>query len=219
MKYIHHILFDFDYTLADSSEGIIASVNHALMKVGKPLADPAVVRKMIGHSLEDMFAQFVDPSDPQLIATCKQLFMEYADTGAMVKKTVILQGVRATLEQLFDNMYTMGIVSTKRRSTIEDTLEANEMDDLFDIVIGYEDVKDLKPQPEGLLKAVEGLAGTVWDTVYVGDSLIDLEAGRNAGIPVIAIASGATPFDELQARQPAMVLRQFTDLLTVFRLN
>lgn len=216
MKNIHHILFDFDYTLADSSEGIIASVNFALGRVGRPPAHPSAIRNMIGHSLEETFGQFIDPADANLIATCKRLFMEYADTGAMVKSTVILEGVRQTLEHLFDHMYTMGIVSTKRRSTIEDTLEAHELDDLFDIVIGYEDVTDLKPKPEGLLKAMDELAGSTADTVYVGDSLIDVEAGRSAGLPVIAVASGMTSYDTLKANGPAMVLKRFPELVDLF---
>lgn len=216
MKQVHHILFDFDYTLADSSEGIIASVNHALRTVGLPPAHPSSVRRMIGHSLEDTFACFVDSSDTALIARCKELFMEFADTGAMVKNTVILDGVRTTLEHLFDSFYTLGIVSTKRRSTIEDTLEVHDLMDLFDVVVGYEDVRELKPKPEGLLKAIEDISASASDTVYVGDSLIDLEAGRQAGIPVIAVASGTTSYETLKARNPEMVLRYFTDLARIF---
>lgn len=201
---VHHILFDFDYTLADSSEGIIASVNFALQRVGEPIADPEAIRHMIGHSLENTFGKFLPASRHDLISQCKSLFMQYADTGVMVAKTVMLDGVRETLEELHNDFYTLGIVSTKRRLSIEQTLEKNDMLDYFDVVIGYEDVKAVKPDPEGLLKGLTELAGGVADSVYVGDSLIDVEASRNAGLAMIGVATGMTPFDVLSQHVPCL---------------
>lgn len=216
MKHIHQILFDFDYTLADSSEGIIASVNHALVTVGEKTADPDKVRKMIGHSLEDTFAQFVDPADTAKIQKCKKLFMDFADTGAMVKNTVILKDVPQTLEWLYENFYSMGIVSTKRRSTIEETLIESGLDDFFDVIIGYEDVKELKPDPEGLLKGMEELGGNKHDSVYVGDSLIDIQTAKNAGMPIIAVSSGMTTAEVLQSLAPDAVIRNLGELHKLF---
>ncbi|MBL7995076.1 HAD-IA family hydrolase [bacterium] len=216
MKHIHQIVFDFDYTLADSSEGIIASVNHALETVGEKKANPDKVRHLIGHSLEDTFAQFVDPADERKIRTCKKLFMEFADTGVMVKNTIILKDVPKTLEWLYENFYAMGIVSTKRRSAIEATLAQADLEDFFDVVFGYEDVKELKPHPEGLLRAVEELGGNTNDTVYVGDSIIDIQTAKNAGIPVIAIASGMTTAEVLQSKSPEVLIRSFGELQKLF---
>ncbi len=194
---IHHILFDFDYTLADSSEGIIASVNHALHQVGHPAADPEAIRRMIGHSLEDTFAQFLSNGDGAVIQRCKALFMQHADSGVMVEKTYFLDGVAETLEQLHSDFYTLGIVSTKRRLSIEMALKRNELLDYFDVIIGYEDVTSVKPDPEGLLKAVAAVAGTADDTLYVGDSLVDVEASRNAALEMIGVATGTTPAQAL----------------------
>ena len=216
MKNIHHILFDFDYTLADSSEGIIASVNYALEQVGEKPADHEKIRHMIGHTLEDTFGRFVDPGDIKKIQTCKRLFMEFADTGAMVKNTVILKDVPETIRWLYENLYTLGIVSTKRRSTIEDTLIETELDDYFDVIIGYEDVKELKPDPAGLLKAVEELGGNKNDSVFVGDSVIDIQTAKNAGIPVIAVSSGMTPPEILRSNDPEHLIPNFSELIKLF---
>lgn len=216
MKHIHQVVFDFDYTLADSSEGIIASVNHALTQIGEKTADPAAVRQMIGHSLEDTFAKFVDPSDANKIQTCKKLFLDFADNGIMVKNTVILQEVEQTLGWLYENFYTMGIVSTKGRSTIESILAHHDLEDFFDVILGYEDVKELKPNPEGLLRAVEELGGNKIDTVYVGDSVIDIQTAKNAGVSVIAIASGMTTAEILRAKSPEVLIRSFGELQKLF---
>ncbi|HMV25920.1 MAG TPA: HAD-IA family hydrolase [bacterium] len=212
IKNIHQILFDFDYTLADSSEGIITCVNFALEKVGAPPGQPDAIRRMIGHSLENTFARFIDPSDTEKIQTCKSLFMEHADTGAMVRNTVMLDGVRETLEFLYNELYTLGIVSTKRRSTIWETLIEKEMDDFFDIVIGYEDVTHLKPHPEGLIKAIEELAGTPETTIYIGDSPLDIKAAKSANVFVVAVTSGMHSTDELATLNPDLIIPRLSDL-------
>lgn len=213
-KNIHQILFDFDYTLADSSEGIITCVNFALEKVGALPGQPDAIRRMIGYSLEDTFARFIDPSDAKKIQTCKSLFMEHADTGAMVRNTVMLDGVRETLEFLYNELYTLGIVSTKRRSTIWETLIEKEMDDFFDIVIGYEDVTHLKPHPEGLIKAIEELAGTPETTIYIGDSPLDIKAAKSANVFVIAVTSGMHSTEELATLNPDLIIPRLSDLKT-----
>ncbi|NUM81661.1 HAD family hydrolase [bacterium] len=217
MNGIHQILFDFDYTLADSSEGIIRCVNYALSQVGKKTAEPSAIRKMIGHSLEETFGQFV--ADPNIIAQCKQLFMEHADTGTMVDHTFMLAGVEETLEILHDNFYTLGIVSTKRRSTIKDTLMQNQADDLFDVIIGYEDVKNLKPDPEGIFKAIDFMGGTIDDTLYVGDSVIDALAARNARVKMVGVTSGTTDAKTLSQNGVNEIIKNLNELLTVLQIE
>ncbi len=215
MRKVHQVLFDFDYTLADSSEGVIASVNFALNAAGRGDADPEEVRRMIGHSLEDTFARFLDPSDTDLIQKCKKLFMDYADTGEMLKRTVMLEGTETALEALYENLYTLGIVSTKRRSTIEDTLNHFGLGDYFDIIIGYEDVVSLKPDPEGLLKAIDSLAGTKEDSVYVGDSLVDVETAKRAGVYMIGVTTGKTGEQELRSAGADLVIPDLAALVQI----
>ncbi len=218
MNAVRRILFDFDYTLADSSEGILASVNHALEREGCPPADAETVRRMIGHSLEETFGQFIDPRRTDCIARCKDWFMQYADTGEMVRQTVILPDVPQTLDRLRRSGYAMGIVSTKRRSTIADTLAVHDLGGYFRVIVGYEDVERLKPDPEGLFKALQALGGTVSDTVYVGDSLIDIQAARNAGLRIIALATGRTTYETLLAHAPDRTVRSFAELQEVLQL-
>lgn len=215
MKKAHQIIFDFDYTLADSSEGVIVSLNYALTQTGHQTADPEAIRRLIGHSLEDAFGCFIDPRETEMIQTCKKLFMEFADTGEMLKRTVMLPGTESALKSLYENLFTLGIVSTKRRSTIEETLSHFELDDYFDIIIGYEDVARLKPDPEGLLKAIDNLAGSTGDTVYVGDSLIDVQTAKNAGVYMIAVTTGKTPKEDLIAAGADQVVENLQALVSI----
>ena len=87
------ILFDFDYTLADSSTGVIACTNFALEALGLPTAPPDVIRQTIGLTLEDSFAQIVGASVPadRFSAASKEfdrLFIRQAD-AIMADHTVV----------------------------------------------------------------------------------------------------------------------------------
>lgn len=212
MKPVHQILFDFDYTIADSSSAVIACVNHALRQTGASDADAVEIRRMIGHSLEDVFGKLHSRPDAETVAACKKWFMQYADTGIMVAQTVLLDGVDTVLTALYEDFYTLGIVSTKRRVTIEETLTRLELDDLFDVIIGYEDVTRLKPDPEGLLKAIAAMEGAREDSLYVGDSLIDWHTARAAGVPFAAVCTGMTTRDDFLREGATVILNHLAEL-------
>lgn len=215
---IHQILFDFDYTLVDSSEGILSATQFALRKAGYPPADHEIVRRMIGHSLEDLFWQIVPSADEETVARCKKWFMQHADSGEMIKKTFLLPGVQEALATLYENFFALGIVSTKRRTTIEQTLAVMDLDDYFDVIIGYEDVQRLKPDPEGLLKAIEELAGSTKDSLYIGDNAIDAETAVRAHVRMVGVTTGKTSEEELRSAGAGFViadLRQLSSLLGI----
>lgn len=215
---VHQILFDFDYTLVDSSEGIIAAAQYALQKEGLPPADCEVIRKMIGHSLEDLFYRLTSSDDEALIRRCKETFMHHADSGEMIRRTTLLPDVENAIRRLYENFITLGIVSTKRRSTIEQTLAVFELEDYFDVIIGYEDVQRLKPDPEGLLKAIDELAGNIGDSLYIGDSCIDAETARRAQVRMIGVTTGKTTDEELRAAGAGWVVNHLQELCSLLNI-
>ena len=218
MEHVHVILCDFDYTLADSSEGVIECVNAALESTGYPPAHPQSVRRMIGASLDETFRSFLPDIDLKTLSCCKTIFLEKAESGLMVESTYMLEGVIDTLESLFDNVYTLGVVSTKRRSTIEKILNRHGLEELFEAVVGSEDVRQTKPHPESLLNAMTQLEATPEETVYVGDHIYDIQAAKAAGLRVIAVASGPTSKADLVAAGPNHLIDRFSELQKVFNL-
>jgi len=90
-----------------------------------------------------------------------------------------------------------GIISTKFKYRITSYLEEYAPEACFDIIIGGEDVLHHKPDPEGLLKAIEYLNVKRDETLYVGDSVVDAETASNAGVDFIGVTSGATTDNEL----------------------
>jgi phosphoglycolate phosphatase len=197
------VLFDFDYTLADSSTGVIASVNFALQELGLPAASDTVIRQTIGLSLADTFAFIVGESlAADRFAAASQdfdhLFIQQADT-IMAESTVILPGVAQTIGTLKGLGFTLGVVSSKFRYRIEQVLEREDLAAQFDVIVGREDVIASKPAPEGLLTAMSQLGSMPDTTCYVGDSTTDAKAAQRIQTPFIAVLTGVTPQSEFAA--------------------
>ena len=103
------------------------------------------------------------------------------------------RGVRRVLEELRRRATPMAVVSSRRREPLEWGLTACGLRPFFDVVVGLEDVSEPKPDPEGLLAATRRLGVAPSRAVYIGDSEVDVEAGRRAGMTAWRAAWAAPP--------------------------
>jgi len=121
----------------------------------------------------------------------------------------VFRGVRPTLAALRAAGVLLAVVSSRRCEPLEWGLRATRLRSAFGAVIGLDDVHEPKPSPEGLMLAVRSLGVAVARTVFVGDSPLDMEAGRRAGVTAWRAA-----WDERnQARLPEFALRRPADVL------
>ena len=187
------VIFDFDYTLVDSSEGVIECVNYALRNMNLPAASGGDIRQTIGLSIGDTLRRLTESScQADQIDQFSKFFTEKADQ-VMQQQMVLFDSVKPTVKALLDGGLTLGIVSTKFRYRIEAFLEKEDIAHVFAVVVGGEDVVSHKPDPAGMQMAIERLGCKPSDVVYVGDSTVDAETARNAATPFIAVLSGVTP--------------------------
>lgn len=107
----------------------------------------------------------------------------------------------------------IGIISTKYRFRILSFLEEYLPKDFLDIIVGGEDVKAAKPSPEGVQFALEHLGSTPQETLYIGDSTVDAETARNAGVDFAGVLNGMTTAEELQAYPHRMIMENLGELL------
>ena len=205
------VLFDFDYTLADSSQGAIDCINFALAEMGlAPVSDEAACRT-IGLSLNETFLSLAEHHEPHRCAEFYRLFVERADK-VMSDLTVLYESVPATVQLLREHGLRLGIVSTKYRRRIHQVLEREAMMHGFDLVIGGEDVEQHKPHPQGLFEAMKRLECSADSVVYVGDSVVDAELAKRAGVPLIVVLSGTTPRSDFDNYSPLAILDTISDL-------
>lgn len=208
---IQCVIFDFDYTLADSSDGVIDCVNYALRRLGLPAAGDDAIRHTIGMSLPRTLTTLAGEEHADLGDEFMSLFIERADV-VLHDMITIFEFVPSTVDVLLKNGLTLGIVSSKFRRRIEQALRRDGLVGKFVYIVGGEDVEVLKPDPTGLLRAVDALGTPREQSLYVGDSVTDAETARRAGVPFAAVLSGVTEREAFAGYQPVMILESAGEL-------
>ena len=170
------VFFDFDYTLADGTEAIVAGFRYAFGRMGLPEPTEEAIRPTIGMVLEDEFTFLSGEADPARRAEFRQLYTEKA--GPMhVSVTRLFPGALELLTALKRRGIPTGIVSTKKTATIRDVAEARGITPLLSSILGGDQVSAPKPAPEGLLASLTALGLEPHEVLFCGDTVIDGEAG------------------------------------------
>jgi phosphoglycolate phosphatase len=205
------VIFDFDYTLADSSQGAIECINFALDKMGLDHVSAEAACRTIGLSLTETFVSLAKHHEPRRGDEFHRLFVQRAEE-VMANLTVLYESVPAAIETLRERGLRLGVVSTKYRRRINEVLEREGLLHEFQIVIGGEDVEQHKPHPQGLFEAIEKLECSPASVVYVGDSVVDAELAKRAGVPLIVVLSGTTPKEHFDGYEPMAMLESISEL-------
>lgn len=212
MKRYDAYLFDFDYTLADSSRGIVMCFRKVLQEAGFPDIDDDTIKRTIGLTLEEAFSQMTGEKDPAVLARWRQQYVKVADKE-MNARTVLFPEVADVLKELRARGAKTGIISTKYRYRIEDFLSLHFDQLPVDLIIGGEDVKDPKPSPEGLLAAIRKLDVRPEAVLYCGDSTVDARTARNAGVDFAGVLHGVTPASQLSRYPHTAIISDLRQLL------
>ncbi|MHA1985541.1 MAG: HAD family hydrolase [Promethearchaeota archaeon] len=205
------IIFDFDFTLADSSKGVIVCVNYALKKLGLKEFSNEKIKKTIGLTLEHTFTSLVGKQYLDKAEKFKNYFIEKADE-IMTDFTELFIETPSTIKLLHDKGIKLGIVSTKFSYRIKNILKREDLLDFFDIIIGGEDVQEHKPDPRGLLEAMKKLSLSDSQTIYIGDSLTDAETAFRAGVAFVAVLSGVTPQNKFENYPVMQFLKNISEI-------
>ena len=184
-------IFDFDLTLADSSQGILECFRYTLEKFGYPVPGDRTIYNTIGHTLQDSFDILTDtPMNPQR-EDMRKVYVEKANE-VMSAHTYFYADTQRILEELRAKGAKVAIVSTKMRYRIVESFEMQLHAHPYDLIVGLEDVSAPKPDPQGILKAMDALGVSREDVLYVGDSHIDAETAVNASVDFAAVTTGST---------------------------
>ena len=133
-------LFDFDYTLADSSRGIVKCFRIVLTRHQYLTVTDEAIKRTIGKTLEESFSILTGITDPVQLEAFRQEYRLEADVHMNVN-TQLFPDTLSTLKELKKRSARIGIISTKYRFRILSFLEEYQPEDFLDIVVGGEDVK------------------------------------------------------------------------------
>ncbi len=120
----------------------------------------------------------------------------------------------ATLKSLKAKNYQLAAVTSRSNKTSHQTLVDAGIFELFDTIISFEDAKALKPDPAPLLQALENLSEIPENAVMIGDSHLDIEAGKNAQTKTIRAVYGFNT-ENLHSPEPDYIIKDISELLKI----
>lgn len=208
------VVFDLDGTLVDSSHDITRALNIMLAEHRLPGLRPAQVEPLLGEGARSLVVAVyailgLDPGPDRLTTDTERYLSHYA--AEPVKDSVLYRDAHTTLVQLRDRGVPLGVCTNKNAGLARRVLAELGVADLFAAVVGGDSLAVRKPHPGHLLATVAALGADPARTLFVGDSHIDAECGRRAGIDCLLVDWGVsndgsrriTAFDELLVLLPS----------------
>ena len=184
------VLFDLDGTLIDTAPDFVLSLNNVLKNNHKKPLDDSIIRNHVSDGSVKLteIGFNLSKDDPLFNKYRQELLNEYHKN--MTTSSLLFKGIDVVLEFLSINKILFGIVTNKpykyAKPIIDNFIELNNSK----ILICPDNLKNIKPDPEGVLLACSKLNINPSETIYIGDHQKDLEAGLNAGCKVIGCRYG-----------------------------
>ena len=194
------VFFDLDGTLLDTLPDIRNAINYALRAYDGEEASSADVRRYVGRGLYRALSSAAAEKNPKgldenefnlMFALMKNYYSRHA-----VVETKPYPGIAELLHSLKRKGIRLGIVSNKADSIVKEII-GELLPDIFDFVSGEREGYPLKPDPKLLLDGIEAVGSSPAETVYVGDSEVDAETGKRAGIRTVIVSYGFRSREEL----------------------
>ncbi|MFC7679233.1 pyrophosphatase PpaX [Paenibacillus sp. GCM10028914] len=208
---IETILFDLDGTIIDTNEMIITSFMRVFEQGPKgPLKREDIIPHM-GTTLEQQLQTFSGEED---VSTLVPLYRTYSNKyhDEMVRP---FPYVNEVIEWLYAQGISMGIVTTKIRPTTLMTLEKFDLEKYMSAVVTVNDVENPKPHPEPVLKAIESIGCNPQTTLMVGDSTVDIQSAKAAGVLAAGVAWSLKGEQVLRDCGADYILKDMRDIYTI----
>jgi pyrophosphatase PpaX len=205
------ILFDLDGTVVDSGAIILASMRHATREVlGRDYSDEELLQAVGGPGLEAQMSALAPEHVERLVDVYR------AHNEPLHEGLEACPGMERVLVRLHEEGRRLGIVTAKRRTTVELAFDRVPLGHLFETIVGGDETERHKPDPQPLLLAAERLGADPGDTAYVGDSPFDVRAAKAAGMFGVAVTWGRIhDRTRLAAEQPDAIVDTAEELLGV----
>jgi pyrophosphatase PpaX len=205
------VLFDLDGTVVDSGAIILASMRHATREVlGRDYSDEELLQAVGGPGLEAQMQKLAPEHAERLVTVYR------AHNEPLHDELQACAGIDEVLARLRAEGRRLGIVTAKRRSTVELAFARVPLGHLFETIVGGDETDRHKPDPEPLLLAAERLRADPAETAYVGDSPFDVRAAKAAGMYAVAVTWGRIhDRTRLEAEEPDAIVDAAEELRAV----
>lgn len=208
---IKAILFDFDGTLVDSMRIIHEVLNNTLKNYGLPLVKAEVLGEMAGQPLTNILKKVSLNIENHVLEKVRQEFYKnYLKTSLI--KTKPFPETEKILQYLFSKNFKLAVVTSTPKMPVKRDLERFNLKKYFKAIITRDDVQNYKPSPEMIFKALNILKVKNSESLIVGDSPMDVQAGKAAGIKTAVVVTGLCSKRRLEKENPDFILKNLLEL-------
>jgi phosphoglycolate phosphatase len=215
------LVFDLDGTLVDTLDDITAALDEAFLAAGLERKSAAQVKPRVGWGMRNLVASLLPESarsDAQVDSLTEKTMEAYA--RAPVVRTRPYDGVEEALSDLRALGIDLAVLSNKPQKLVDAVIAILFPGEIFKAVRGFQNAFKPKPDPAQCLDILSCLGVAPSEAVFVGDSAVDIETSRAAGLPVIACLWGFRAEEELRAAKPDYIAVRPSDIISIVkRLN
>ncbi len=204
------ILFDFDGTVIDNSEGIYHCISYALEKTGKNPLSEETLRKFIGPSLFDSFMTYVDKNEETVNKLISFYRERYAPKGSTMVR--VYDGMKELLSILKNEGYKTAVCSSKPYDFVIKIAKEQELYGLFDGFFCPGFSSHASDKAELALSAIEEFSVLKEETVLIGDTKFDVRSAKKAGIECIGVRYGFSEEGELEREGAHYIVNDVMDI-------
>ncbi len=208
------LIFDLDGTLIDSSMDIAWAANKTLIQMGYKEETPEHIKDNIGWGVKVLLERLMPNEGPEKITSGREKFLEFYSSHLIVD-TYLYPGVTETISHFREKGKKMAIVTNKPERLSNRILERFGLSENFQMVVGGDTLPTRKPDPAPILKVIGDMRIEPERAVFIGDSPIDGETGKKAGVFTIGVPYGYHGNVRLIDAGFNLVVRDFPELKAV----
>jgi HAD superfamily hydrolase (TIGR01549 family) len=202
MKEIKLIIFDLDGTLIDAYAAISSSFNYVMRRLGLKTQSATLIRSLVGWGDADLLKPYVLKKD---LESTLNLYRHHHKTS-LLRYTHLYPHVRSLLQRLKLKGYKLAVASNRPSKFSQILLKHLKIMGFFDYVLCADQVGSAKPHPKMLNKIVKRFRLKKSQALYVGDMVIDAQAGRRAKIDTVIVTSGSSSKRDIKRERPFRII-------------
>ncbi len=205
------IFFDLDGTLLDTSRDINGTLNDVMRRFGLPEVSMADTLKFIGNGARELIRLAIGPQNAARVDEINGVYVREF-SACNNEHATLYEGEDRALRAFADSGIKLGIISNKPQAAAERVVKLFFSNYGFAYVQGQRDGIPLKPDPKGLLSAIESLGLKKEECLFVGDGETDARTAINAGVDGISVLWGYRTLQQLSAAGATRFAHSFDEL-------